>query len=93
MIEIGKQPLELKDVHGSVVKYENGRLSYSSGEEGRVTEAYNELVVPVGGECHVLLDDGIGNDVKKISKLKNGLYLNRSMKDLSSLFHTTHTDE
>ncbi|MFR5660060.1 MAG: hypothetical protein ACLUDU_19640, partial [Butyricimonas faecihominis] len=58
MIEIGKQPLELKDTQGRMVKYENGCLSYSSSEEGRVTEAYNELVVPVGGECHVLLDDG-----------------------------------
>ena len=70
MIEIGKQPLELKDIQGCVVKYENGRLSYSSGEEDRVTEAYNELVVPVGGECHVLLDDGTEVWLNADSKLK-----------------------
>ena len=70
MIEIGKQPLELKDTQGRVVKYENGCLSYSSSEEGRVTEAYNELVVPVGGECHVLLDDGTEVWLNADSKLK-----------------------
>ena len=53
-----------------MVKYENGRLSYSSGEEDRVTEAYNELVVPVGGECHVLLDDGTEVWLNADSKLK-----------------------
>ena len=58
MVEIGKQPLELKEVKGSVVKYENGRLSYSSGKEGIIKDVYNELIVPIGGECHILLDDG-----------------------------------
>ena len=70
MIEIGKQPLELKDAQGCVVKYENGRLAYSSGEEGRVTEVYNELVVPIGGECHILLDDGTEVWLNADSKLK-----------------------
>ena len=50
MIEIGEQPLELKDVQGSVVKYENGRLSYSSEEECAIKDVYNELVVPIGGK-------------------------------------------
>ena len=57
-VEIGKQPLELKEAKGSVVKYENGRLSYSSGKEEAIKDVYNELIVPIGGECHVLLDDG-----------------------------------
>ena len=70
MIEIGKQPLKLKDTQGSMVKYENGRLSYSSGKETTITEAYNELVVPVGGECHVLLDDGTEVWLNADSKLK-----------------------
>lgn len=70
MIEIGEQPLELKDVQGSVVKYENGRLSYSSGEECAIKDAYNELVVPIGGECHVLLDDGTEVWLNADSKLK-----------------------
>ena len=58
MVEIGKQPLELKEVKGSVVKYENGRLSYSSGKEGIIKDVYNELIVPIGGECHIFLDVG-----------------------------------
>ena len=48
----------------------NGRLAYSSGEEGRVTEVYNELVVPIGGECHILLDDGTEVWLNADSKLK-----------------------
>ena len=70
MIEIGEQPLELKDVQGSVVKYENGRLSYSSEEECAIKDVYNELVVPIGGECHVLLDDGTEVWLNADSKLK-----------------------
>lgn len=70
MIEIGEQSLEFKDTQGSVVKYENGRLSYSSGEECAIKDAYNELVVPVGGECHVLLDDGTEVWLNADSKLK-----------------------
>ena len=70
MIEIGEQPLELKDVQGSVVKYENGRLSYSSGEECAIKDVYNELVVPIGGECHVLLDDGTEVWLNAGSRLK-----------------------
>ena len=85
MIEIGEQPLELKDVQGSVVKYENGRLSYSSGEECAIKEAYNELVVPVGGECHVLLDDGTEVWLNADSKLKYPIVFSGESRDITVL--------
>ena len=82
MIEIGKQPLKLEDTQGSVVKYENGRLSYSSGKETTITEAYNELVVPVGGECHVLLDDGTDVWLNADSKLKYPIVFNGESREV-----------
>lgn len=82
MIEIGKQPLRLEDTQGSVVKYGNGRLSYSSGKETTITEAYNELVVPVGGECHVLLDDGTDVWLNADSKLKYPIVFNGESREV-----------
>ena len=82
MIEIGKQPLKLKDTQGSMVKYENGRLSYSSEKETTITEAYNELVVPVGGECHVLLEDGTGVWLNADSKLKYPIVFNGESREV-----------
>ena len=82
MIEIGKQPLKLKDSQGSMVKYENGRLSYSSGKETTITEAYNELVVPVGGECHVLLEDGTDVWLNADSKLKYPIVFNGESREV-----------
>ena len=56
-VSIGKQALEMVENDGSVLKYEGGRLSYNSGAS--VDEPiYNELEVPRGGECQVVLDDG-----------------------------------
>lgn len=39
------------------MKYEEGNLVYSSGGTSS-EELYNELKVPISGECHVSLDDG-----------------------------------
>lgn len=56
-VTIGKEALEMVENDGSVVKYEGGQLSYASGTP--VDEPiYNELEVPRGGECQVVLDDG-----------------------------------
>ena len=69
-VEIGKQPLELEEGEGSIVKYENGRLSYSSGENRAIEDVYNELIVPIGAECHILLDDGTEVWVNAGSRLR-----------------------
>lgn len=57
IVPIGEQALEIVETGGSVVKYEEGNLVYSSGGTSS-EELYNELKVPIGGECHVSLDDG-----------------------------------
>ena len=68
IVEIGEQPLELKDDGGNVVRYEEGRLSYSAVSRSN-GDVYNELIVPVGGECHVVLDDETEVWVNADSKL------------------------
>ena len=69
-VEIGKQPLELKEAKGSVVKYENGRLSYSSGKEEAIKDVYNELIVPTAGECYITLEDHTKVWINAESKIK-----------------------
>ena len=55
---------QLEDVGGARVKMENGGVDYTKDEEvmpenvGEVDEVvYNELIVPMGGECFVVLED------------------------------------
>ena len=69
MVPIGSESLEIEETGGSVLKYEEGYLSYSS-EVATSEELYNELEVPVGGECHVCLDDGTEIWLNADSKLK-----------------------
>lgn len=64
------------------MKYENGRLSYTSGEERVLNDVYNELVVPVGGECHVLLDDGTEVWLNADSKLKYPIAFNGQNREV-----------
>ena len=56
-VVIGKEPVAIMENDGNVVKYENGQLSYTSVNTME-KELYNELKVPIGGECHVVLNDG-----------------------------------
>lgn len=68
-VEIGKQPLEITDGKGNVVKYEEGSLSYTT-DIALEQEIYNELEVPIGGECHLRLDDGTEVWLNADSRLK-----------------------
>ena len=56
-VVIGKEPVAIMENDGNVVKYENGQLSYTFVNTVK-KELYNELKVPIGGECHVVLNDG-----------------------------------
>lgn len=69
MVTIGKQALKIIEDGGSVVKYEEGQLSYSS-DMSFDKELYNELEVPRGGECQVQLDDGTKVWLNAESRLK-----------------------
>ena len=57
MVRIGKEPVAIMEDDGNVVKYEDGQLSYTSVNPME-KELYNELKVPIGGECYVVLNDG-----------------------------------
>ncbi|WP_099294139.1 FecR family protein [Butyricimonas sp. Marseille-P3923] len=46
-----------QDKNGAQIKYDNGALAYSAGEEPEEA-VYNTLMVPVGGESMVTLADG-----------------------------------
>ena len=57
-ITVGRQDTVVLTEYGTRVDYANGRLSYEQQETPAETPAYNELSVPLGGECVVDLDDG-----------------------------------
>ena len=69
MIPLDEESLELKEKGGVNIKYENGEVQYTSlNEVEEIT--FNELVVPVGGEFYVILDDGTKVWVNSMSSLK-----------------------
>lgn len=69
VVKIDREPMSLRETGGSVVTYEGGLLSYSS--DSLVSkELFNELEVPVGGECFVRLDDGTEVWLNAGSRLK-----------------------
>lgn len=68
-VRIGQEPMNIEEEGGSVVKYEGGVLSYSS-DTAVSKELFNELDVPVGGECFVRLDDGTKVWLNAGSKLR-----------------------
>ena len=68
-VKIGQEPMNIREEDGSVVTYEAGQLSYSS-DTLVLKELFNELEVPVGGECFVRLDDGTEVWLNAGSKLK-----------------------
>ena len=69
VVKIGQESMSIRETGGSVVTYEGGLLSYSS-DSIVPKELFNELEVPVGGECFVRLDDGTEVWLNAGSKLK-----------------------
>ena len=69
VVKIGQEPMSIRETGGSVVTYEGGLLSYSSDSLAS-KELFNELEVPVGGECFVRLDDGTKVWLNAGSRLK-----------------------
>jgi len=69
VVKIGREPMSIRETGGSVVTYEGGLLSYSS-DSSVVAGLFNELEVPVGGECFVRLDDGTKVWLNAGSRLK-----------------------
>ena len=61
---------EILEQGGLKVRLENGQLSYKQDSVGKSELVYNELIVPQGGECYVVLDDGTRVWVNAGSRIK-----------------------
>lgn len=64
---------EIKEQGGAVIHNEDGKLSYRQDTiqiKGGEQEGNNELIVPFGGECYVVLDDGTRVWVNAGSRIK-----------------------
>lgn len=64
------QENEIKEQGGSTIRMENGQLSYKQDSVQESKLVYNELIVPLGGECYVILDDGTRVWVNAGSRIK-----------------------
>ena len=61
---------EIQEKGGSTIRMEEGLLSYKQDSVYGDELVYNELNVPLGGECNVILDDGTRVWVNAGSKIK-----------------------
>lgn len=68
-VVIAGENKEFEDKGGTQIKYDKGELAYSSREEEKEV-VYNVLLVPVGGECFVMLEDSTRVWLNADSKLK-----------------------
>ena len=57
VVEIDKDTLHIREKNGVNIAYREGSLSYEQKEQTKEL-VYNELKVPVGGECFITLADG-----------------------------------
>lgn len=57
VVHVGGDSMQIREQEGTTIGYAYGKLSYRSAE--KMTElVYNELTVPLSGECFLTLDDG-----------------------------------
>lgn len=49
---------EINEQGGTLIQFEEGKLTYHHTGQTASAMVYNELSVPLGGECYVVLEDG-----------------------------------
>lgn len=69
MVEVVGDSMAIQENSGAQIQYADGKLSYRSQENVRQL-IYNELIVPMAGECYLVLDDGTQVWMNSDSKLK-----------------------
>lgn len=69
MVNISGDSMKIKEQKGATINYNNGNISYHSTMQ-TAELVYNELVVPVAGECYITLDDGTRVWMNADSRLK-----------------------
>lgn len=69
MIHVMGDSLQIQEKAGATIEYSQGSIVYKM--TGQVEELmYNELIVPLGGECYVTLEDGSKIWVNSGSRLR-----------------------
>ena len=56
-VAVSDKQLQLEEQGGTQITYKDGKIEYKS-EQSSPELVFNELIVPLGGECYLLLDDG-----------------------------------
>lgn len=68
-INFDKDSVQVREKNGIQINYAGGRIAYQS-TEGVTEFTFNELIVPIAGECYIVLNDGSKVWVNADSKLK-----------------------
>ncbi len=68
-VSVSNDKKVLEDKGGAQIKFENGGLAYMAKEKSEEI-IYNELLVPVGGECYLILEDSSKVWINADSRLK-----------------------
>ena len=68
-VNLERDSMQVLEKNGTQISYAEGKITYRSTPQIQEL-AYNELIVPIGGECHVLLDDGTEVWLNAGSRLK-----------------------
>lgn len=68
-VSVSNDKKVLEDKGGAQIKFENGGLAYITKEKS-LEMVYNELLVPVGGECYLILEDSSKVWINADSRLK-----------------------
>ena len=68
-VNVTGDSMQIRQSDGTQIKYTDGRIAYEKIESVAIL-MYNELIVPIAGECYITLDDGTRVWMNADSKLK-----------------------
>ena len=80
-VNLERDSMQVLEKNGTQISYAEGKITYRSTPQIQEL-AYNELIVPIGGECHVLLDDGTDVWLNADSKLKYPIVFNGESREV-----------
>lgn len=69
MVNVTGDSMQIQQSDGTQIKYAHGQIAYEKTKAVEVL-VFNELIVPVAGECYITLDDGTRVWMNSDSKLK-----------------------
>lgn len=69
VVDVSGDSMRISETDGTQIKIEQGKISYETLREADKL-VYNELIVPLAGECYITLDDGTRVWINSDSRLK-----------------------